>query len=382
MKSKIYALSLLTCLSLLSCDQDMGEESMEKAAPQKTLSKDDLSSKQVYESAPRPDSFIHDINISRAIDDTAPCDDTQLGQNFYQAYFDIFTDPNGLISKDGFTFSAIYFIWDINYWHSLYDESKQYYGKSGEYTNYVNNRIRSLEKFFPLNDDIQVKGQHGATLNDKEAIVFAIESTRTDFPWAFPFFIYDSPEEWADVLIENNEKSEFLPESPLTSSDGFAWTLGGGLSGIVIGDGLIELVSSVGTDQKIGWTTVLSHEWAHQVQYQYDYITYWRDQFDNAPEGTRAIELEADFVSSYYMTHKRGATYNMKRIEQYLVNFFQIGDCSFTSPGHHGTPLQRLDASNRGNELAKSAQKKGKILSAEEIHMAFVEVLDDIAPQP
>ena len=233
-----------------------------------------------------------------------------------------------------------------------------------------------------MKDEIQVKGQHAATLNDKEAILFAIESTIPDYPTAYPPFIYDSPEEWADIVIANNKLSEVLPESPLTSSDGFAWTIGGGLSGIVVGDGLIELVASVGTEEKIAWTTVLSHEWAHQVQYQYDYIAYWRSQFDNIPEGTRAIELEADFVSSYYMTHKRGATYNMKRIEQYLRNFFEIGDCGFTRNGHHGTPLQRMKASNLGNELAKSAQKKGKILSPEEIHMAFVEVLDDIAPQP
>ena len=366
-----------------SCSQGLEDESMEKAVPQKNLSKDVLSSKNMYESGPKPEAFIHDVMISRAIDETAPCDYTQLGYNFNQAYIDIFVnDPYELISKDGITFSAIYFIWDINYWHSLFDESPQYYGKNGEYTNYVNNRIRSLQKFYPMEDEIQVKGQHAATLNDKEAILFAIESTLPDFAFGFPQFIYDSPEEWADILIENNKLSEVLPESPLTSSDGFAWTLGGGLSGIVIGDGLIELVASVGTEEKIGWTTVLSHEWAHQVQYQYDYIEYWQGQFNNAPEITRAIELEADFVSSYYMTHKRGATYNMKRIEQYLRNFFEIGDCSFTSSGHHGTPRQRMEASYSGNELAKSAQKKGKILSPEEIHMAFVEVLDDIAPQP
>jgi hypothetical protein len=78
------------------------------------------------------------------------------------------------------------------------------------------------------------------------------------------------------------------------------------------------------------------------------------------------------------MTHKRGATYNWKRVEQFYELFFQIGDCGFANPGHHGTPLQRLEATKAGFELANNAQKKGKILSQEEAHQAFLTLVQDI----
>ena len=89
-------------------------------------------------------------------------------------------------------------------------------------------------------------------------------------------------------------------------------------------------------------------------------------------------ELEADFLTGYYLTHKRGATYNWKRVEDVLEGFFNIGDCQFTSDGHHGTPLQRMEAARQGYELAANTKKKGKIMTQTEVHQAFLSVLDAI----
>lgn len=52
----------------------------------------------------------------------------------------------------------------------------------------------------------------------------------------------------------------------------------------------------------------------------------------------------ADAMSASFLTHKRGAAMNRKRVEQFLEVFFQIGDCAFDNPGHHGTPNQRMAA--------------------------------------
>src|SRR5690606_23419683 len=82
-------------------------------------------------------------------------------------------------------------------------------------------------------------------------------------------------------------------------------------------------------------------------------------------------ELEADFFAAYFLTHKRGATYNWKRTQEFLNLFFLVVDCAVYSPGHHGTPLQRMTASRLGYELAQGAQKKGFILTADEVHAAF-----------
>jgi hypothetical protein len=79
-----------------------------------------------------------------------------------------------------------------------------------------------------------------------------------------------------------------------------------------------------------------------------------------------------------YLTHKRGGTYNWKRVEDFLRAFFEIGDCSFESDGHHGTPDQRLRAALQGYYLAKIQMKNGHIYSAMDVHDVFVNKLDMI----
>ncbi len=60
-----------------------------------------------------------------------------------------------------------------------------------------------------------------------------------------------------------------------------------------------------------------------------------------------------------------------KRVQQFLQVFFNIGDCSFESANHHGTPVQRMAAAQWAYTLANSAQKQGKILSSEEFAKLF-----------
>ena len=394
MKTKFLILTIFTLLFLVSCETDSIEESSLNKESSKSFSKKLSDIK--FEPRTFPDSrmLIKEIEFDlNAIDPEAPCDNTELGVAFGAAWGEIWGDPNGALSPFLYpqgpgnrppTWPWIWMLLDINFVHSIIDDGPQYFGNKGQYTQYVNNRVRSLEKFWNMPNEISVRGQHNETLNDRDAMISVFSSIwYANYGW--------SPKEieyFSDIIIRNNANSDVLPESPIAASDGFAWDLNGylgydDLEVIVLGDGLVELVASVGTEDKIGWTTILSHEWAHHIQFNNGYLDGYDDEFGwNSPESTRAGELEADFMASYYMTHKRGATYNWKRIEQYLVNFFQIGDCGFRSSGHHGTPLQRLEASRLGHELAASAQKKGKILSAKEVHNAFIAVLDDIAPQP
>jgi hypothetical protein len=82
------------------------------------------------------------------------------------------------------------------------------------------------------------------------------------------------------------------------------------------------------------------------------------------------------------MTHKRGATYNWKRAEEFFELFYQAGDCSFEFEQHHGTPLQRKQASYQGFLLAEAAKKKGEILSPGELHEYFEQkVIADVVNQ-
>lgn len=375
MKTKFLGFSLLAFLLLVSCDSG----NIEDTSLENSLSKSsDKKDSQIELKANLPsESMIRELSIDwETVVEETPCEETELMEAFGNEVDAIFADP--------YAFGP-YGLWaglmlDVNQVNALLGEGPQYFGDNGQYTNYIKKDVRNLEKFWDMRDEISVRGQHTETLNDKDAIVAALTSV-----W-FNEIPTDFAEAVADDMIANNALSDVLPESPLMASDGFATDLDGFLGFddeiIVIGDGLVELVAGVGTDEKIAWTTILSHEWAHHIQFNNGYLDDYDLIFGNDPESTRAGELEADFIASYYMTHKRGATYNMKRIEQVLRNFFEIGDCGFTNPGHHGTPEQRMMASNLGSELAKSAQKNGKILSAEKVHAAFLDVYDEIVAVP
>jgi predicted metalloprotease len=121
---------------------------------------------------------------------------------------------------------------------------------------------------------------------------------------------------------------------------------------------------------------VFAHEFGHHIQYE-------RGYFDDLPPGpdpnnvsdaefTRYTELMADTFSAYYLTHSRGAALNRKRVAEFLEVFFQIGDCQFTSAGHHGTPIQRMRAATFGFNVADQAHKQGHILTAAQFHALFV----------
>ena len=95
-------------------------------------------------------------------------------------------------------------------------------------------------------------------------------------------------------------------------------------------------------------------------------------------EAHRLSELEADFFTGYYLTHKRGGTYNWKRVAEFFELFYNIGDCSFESSGHHGTPNQRLAAARLGSILAEETFPKGHILEPEQVHELFLLAYEDI----
>jgi len=88
-------------------------------------------------------------------------------------------------------------------------------------------------------------------------------------------------------------------------------------------------------------------------------------------ELTRYTELMAHAFSAYYLTHKRGAALNQKRVAQFLEVLYDIGDCAFSNPGHHGTPNRRRRAAEFGFKVADDFQKQGHILTSAEFHAHF-----------
>ena len=118
---------------------------------------------------------------------------------------------------------------------------------------------------------------------------------------------------------------------------------------------------------------ILAHEFGHHIQFQLGLFTD-----ENSPEATRRTELMADAFSAYYLSHARGASMQWKRVKQFLQVFFNIGDCSLTSDGHHGTPTQRMAAAEWGYSVANNAQKQGHILTAQQFAAMFDAALPGI----
>ena len=135
---------------------------------------------------------------------------------------------------------------------------------------------------------------------------------------------------------------------------------------IVIGDGLLAYFKAVGLDENAP-DMIIAHEFGHHIQWELD-LFYLYDE--GTPEATRKIELMADTFSAYFLSHKKGAAFNRKRIADVFEAAFDLGDCFFQNNDHHGTPKQRKAAIQLGSSIAK--QNNGHIiLEASELLSIF-----------
>lgn len=319
---------------------------------------------------PEIDENLKDYIVGKNAVEPSECAPTSFVDVQRKYQLPVLQDLYGIFGPDQYA-QIFYLYMDLNFYSAYFDRSNdQYFGANGEYTQLVVKRQKEMEKFFNMPNEIRVNGQHTATLNDREKLADIYEIVGANV---------NSREEAyaiADQILYWNTFSPNLPDNPFFALDGFATSA----NLIVIGDGIVQMLAESGIEEDIVWTGILAHEWAHQIQFNNMQNWYPNGAADNAPEATRYTELEADFFAAYYMTHKRGATYNWKRVEDFFTLFFQIGDCGFERPGHHGTPLQRLEAARLGFELANSAQRQGQILSQQEIHNVFIEQVKTIFP--
>jgi hypothetical protein len=263
----------------------------------------------------------------------------------------------------------------IPFWESIYlltEQRRQEFGFDGEFTNVLQRTHRDAQRFWDIpSADIQLIPLKGTMLLNVERV-----ATTYELPWIPPFFgLSEGDAQAVAELIRNTLlQSETLDrgDHPLFSYNAFADP--GGESSppkIVMGDGLLEGYAAVGLGD-VAPQTIYAHEFGHHIQFQNG---YFEDEVPGATTGaefTRYFELMADAYSAYYLTHKRGAAMNRKRVAHFLETSYQAGDCGFDNPSHHGTPNQRRRAAAFGFELAARAQKQGHILTSEQVHDLFV----------
>ena len=245
----------------------------------------------------------------------------------------------------------------------------QFFGYEGEFTNAMNRTDRKVKGFWDIfSSDIRLLGAHGTVLLNVKKVAATYEIA----------FVNDdgSPISHADAVLFANFLRDAVVQTrslkrgnhPLLSFNAVAFGGGGPFSdAIVVGDGVLEGFKAVGLDD-VAPAAVYAHEFGHQIQ---DEEGFFNDRVPKATtdaEVTMYFELMADAYAGYYLTHKLGAGFQRRRVEQFLQIFFQLGDCAFTNPGHHGTPNQRMKAARLGFAIADEMHNKDRIFTARQFH--------------
>lgn len=245
----------------------------------------------------------------------------------------------------------------------------QSFGYTGEHTKEVTKTERQLKSFWDIpSEGIQVVAMHGSTL---------LDVTRTAPTYRVAYGVPAATAAlFAEVMRSTLAGSQTMRDGnhPFFTFNAVSVAARPGLwaNKIVMGDGIMAVFDELGFGD-VAPQAILAHEYGHQVQFNKGFGI-----LAPPPERTRFAELNADAMSAYFLTHKRGGTLNEKRVRQFLEVTYDIGDCQFTSSGHHGTPNQRRAAAEFGFALAHEAQVQGQILTAAQFQERFKAVYDSI----
>jgi hypothetical protein len=264
------------------------------------------------------------------------------------------------------------------------DPDAQEFGYDGAFTKVMLKTERDVKRFWDIaSDDILLLAMKGTMLQDEARVANVYQQLFVDDPGppVDPITPAEAAE-YAGIVHDALDAAETLDggDDPLFSLNAFAFSTAGQSDRIVMGDGILEGFAVVGFGD-VAPQAIYAHEFAHHIQYENEY-------FDDVPPGattpitdaefTRYTELMADAMAAYYLTHKRGGTMNKHRVAQFLNAFFQLGDCAFTNPGHHGTPNQRMRAAQFGFDVADQAHKQGHILTSEQFKQLFDEAYGEL----
>lgn len=234
------------------------------------------------------------------------------------------------------------------------------YALTPEYRQQLTSAFRGAKKFWDIKSgDIQLLAMHGNVLQDPArlerllTVVFGLTDSEAG---GYARYIVDTVAEIPAFQGGDNPifTLNAFAYSNVGDPDPLAATIPDKL---VFGDGILDALESMGIAD-VGPRAVLGHEFGHHVQFE---DNLFESDLTGA-EATRRTELMADAFGTYFATHSRGLSLNTKRVLQAEKTFYEVGDCAFDSPGHHGTPNQRVRASTWGAQLAGSAQKQGHVL--------------------
>jgi hypothetical protein len=244
--------------------------------------------------------------------------------------------------------------------------ANQYFGINGDYTQRLTKAFKDLQRFWNIESkSIVLAAMHGNMLLNHERVARTYVAA-FGVPSDVASQLADIVVLLADQVPQYRDGNHPIFTFNAFAQSGFNFPPYGVIPDkIIMGDGILEAYNAIGYSD-VAPQAILAHEFGHHIQFQLNLFTD-----ENSPEATRRTELMADAYSAYYLSHARGASMQWKRVKQFLQVFFNIGDCSITSNGHHGTPAQRMAAAEWGYSVANNAQKQGHILSAQEFTRLF-----------
>jgi hypothetical protein len=239
----------------------------------------------------------------------------------------------------------------------------------------ITRAFRDARRFWDVDSsDIQLLAMHGDVLTDKARLVRLLtEVFGLTEAEAVPYAAYVASTVASIPALQDGDNPIFTLNAFAFSAEGESAAFAGIPDKLIFGDGIIDALQYLGIGD-VGPEAILGHEFAHHVQFELNLFETTLE----GPEATRRTELMADAMGTYFVTHKRGLALNARRVLEAEKSFYEIGDCAFDNPGHHGTPKQRERASAWGAELARSQQKQGHILPAATVASRFEKVLPGI----
>ncbi|MEL4505174.1 hypothetical protein AAEX63_12945 [Luteococcus sp. H138] len=219
----------------------------------------------------------------------------------------------------------------------------------------LNKTFRKLQRFWDVNSsDIALMQMGGAVYTDV---------TRMQQIYVELGLTSEQALEFAQFVADYVKASPALQQgnNPLLTFNAFAYSTFGQepsiTDRIVMGPGLLQAYDELGYSD-VAPQVVMAHEFGHHIQFEMGMIG---PDEASSPEGTRRTELHADASAAYFSSHPKGMSMQFKRVQEFNRVFYGIGDCSFTSDGHHGTSAQRMRAATWGYQLQEGNRPKAYI---------------------
>lgn len=140
-------------------------------------------------------------------------------------------------------------------------------------------------------------------------------------------------------------------------------TTSGTWGSVVFGRKLFEEQFARYKDGGISVVAIMAHEFGHIVQYRNDL----ERQLLRGEPTVRRMELHADYLAGWYLGLMKQSNSNVS-LWASGDTFKRIGDFAYNDPGHHGTPEQRVAATEAGFEIGR----RGAVSNADAVDSGLI----------